>query len=216
MTAFMSQEHRWLRSIEARIEGQVVEVAASAHGRVERIAVAEGALVERGELLVELDHRQLDSTIAAASGELAQAMDGQGRPANILERIELAPSPEVARARKRLMLARLQRVNAEVRAPVGGRVLSVKAQPREYLSLAQPLVAILDSDDVWILARFAAQDFPRLRLGLPATVSAGARLHAARISGLTSPTEPALLEFIARPIASLQPGMLAAVSVAAE
>jgi multidrug resistance efflux pump len=210
------QYARWLQSTEARIEGQVVEVTAGAYGCVDRIAVAAGGLVERGELLVELDHRQLDRNVAAATAEMARALEtAHPHEPAILARVEIPPTAEVTQARKRLMLARLQRMNAEVRAPVAGRVLAVRARQREYLDVAQPLLTLLESDYLWVLARFVAPDFARLRLGQSATVSAGGRLYAARISGLIGPEEPVLFEFIARPVVAVRPGMPAAVSVAA-
>jgi multidrug resistance efflux pump len=130
--------------------------------------------------------------------------------------VEFASSADLSRARGRYLQARLNRLNAEVRAPVAGRVLARKVQPSEYTALAQTLVLILDSNDFWVLARFAAQDFERLRVGQPASVSAGGRAFAARVAGLVGPEEPALLEFIARPVRVLRPGMIVAAAVAAE
>jgi hypothetical protein len=72
---------------------------------------------------------------------------------------------------------------------------------------------ILDSDDLWVLARFGRQDFDRLRIGQPASVRAGGRLFAARLAGLSGRAEPALLEFIARPVVALRPGTIAAAAV---
>jgi multidrug resistance efflux pump len=216
----------WLKAVEARIEGQVVEVTASMYGRVDRVLVTEDQSVEKGDLLVELDHRELDRRVEAAVAELDRAvlesMAADGRPggvgrrqSGVLSRVEFASSPQVARARGRYLHARLNRLNADVRAPVAGRVIARSVQPRDYAALAQRLVSVLDSDDLWVLARFGAQDFDRLRAGQSASVSAGGRLFAATVAGLNGPEEPALLEFIARPVTALRPGMMVAVAVAA-
>ena len=69
-------------------------------------------------------------------------------------------------------------------------MLSVQVRPREQLAAAKPLVTILESDDVRLLARFAAPQFAQLRLGQFATVSANGSLYVARISGLVGPQEP--------------------------
>jgi len=193
----------WLRAVEARIEGQVVQVTASMHGLVDRVLITEDQLVEKGDLLVELDHRELDRKVEATAVELERM-------------VEFASSPEVSRARGRYLHARQNRLSADVRAPVAGRVLARNVQPREYTAVAQRLVSILDSDDLWVLARFGVQDFDRLRLGQSASVTAGGRLFAARVSGLVAPDEPALLEFIARPVVALRPEMIAVAAVAAE
>jgi hypothetical protein len=41
------------------------------------------------------------------------------------------------------------------------------------------------------------------------------QIIAARVAGVVGPEEPALLEFIARPVEALRPGMIAATAVAA-
>ncbi len=216
----------WLRAVETRIDGQVVEVTASMYGRVDRVLITENQLVEKGDLLVEFDHRELDGRVEAAAAELDRAVvesmavyGGPGiagwQKTDLLSRVEFAASPQVSRVRGRYLLAGLNRLNADVRAPVAGRVLARKVQPDEYPALAQTLVSILDSDDLWVLARFSVQDFDRLRVGQSASVSAGGRVFAARVSGLVGPEEPALLEFIARPVMALRPGMIAKAAVAA-
>jgi multidrug resistance efflux pump len=221
----ISPRRFWLKSVEARIEGQVVEVTANMHGCVDRVLAAEDGLVEKGQLLVELDRRELDRKIEAAAVELDRtlfaSMVVNGHPANphqslMLSRVEFASSPDVTRARGRYLQARLNRLSADVRAPVAGRVLARNVQPREFIALSQPLVSILDSNDLWVLARFGAQDFGRLRVGQHASVRAGGRTFTARLAGLVSPEEPALLEFVPRPAAALRPGMIAATAVAAD
>jgi multidrug resistance efflux pump len=194
----------WLRAVDARIDGQIVEVITKMRGRVDRVLIAENQLVEKGDLLVALDPRELDLKVGATAAELDRAAVES-----------FAPSPEISRARRRYLHARLDRLNADVRAPVAGRVLARNVQPREFTALAQPLVSILDSDDLWVLARFGVQDFDRLRIGQRASVRAGGRLFAARVAGLIGPEEPALLDFIARPVVALRPGMIAATAVAA-
>jgi multidrug resistance efflux pump len=188
---------RWVQAIEARVEGQVVEVTPSMYGRVERVLIEEGRLVAKGEILVELDHRQLDRNLAVAREALADEADR-------------------LRARGRYLIARLNRSSAEVRAPVAGRVLVCGVRQGEYPALAQTLVSILESDDLWVLARFSARDFGRVRVGQTATVSAGGRWFAARVAGLAGPDEPALLDFVVPPETALRPGLVATAVVAAD
>jgi multidrug resistance efflux pump len=219
-----SSRQGWLKAVEARIDGQVVEVTASMHGRVDRVLVVEDQLVEKGDLLVELDHRELDRSLDAAAAELERALvaslpaggwpvPASGQRPGVLSRLELPASPQVTRARARYLQARMNRLNAEMRAPVAGRVIARGVRLREYTALSQPLVSILESDDLWVLAHFEPQVFGRLNVGQRATVSAGGRLLAAKVTALVGPRDPALLEFIARPVMALRPGMLAAVAV---
>ncbi len=219
-----SARQGWLRAMEARIDGQVVEVTASMHGRVDRVLISEDQLVEKGDLLVELDHRELDRRIDTAAAELERALVASlaagglpvpvsGQRPGVLSRLELPASPQVTRARARYLTARMNRLNAEMRAPVAGRVIARSVRLREHTALSQPLVSILESDDLWVLAHFEPQVFGRLSVGQRATVRAGGRLLAAKVTALVGPRDPALLEFIARPVMALRPGMLAGVAV---
>jgi multidrug resistance efflux pump len=214
-TAF-SIRPRWIRAADARIDGQIVGVTAGMYGRVERVCATAGQLVEAGDLLVELDHRELDRRIEVAADELARPIDAARSGGNgVLSRVEIPPSPDARRAQGRYMVARMQRAKAEMRAPITGRVLEVRARPGEHVALAQPVASILESDDLWVLARFETSDYARLRVGQPATVSVSGHLFPARVCGLVGPNEPALLDFAERPSVALHPGTLALASVAA-
>src|SRR3989475_10127740 len=100
----------WPRAVEARIDGQVVEVPASMYGRVERVLITENQLVEKGDLLVEFDHRELDGRAEAAAAELDRAvvesMAVYGGPGiagwqrtDMLSRVAFAASPQGPRGR---------------------------------------------------------------------------------------------------------------------
>jgi multidrug resistance efflux pump len=206
---------RWIRATEAQVEGQVVTITAGMYGRVERIGAVEGELVTKGQLLVELDHRQLDRNIEVAAAALAQAEDDAGIGRGVRTAAEPVPLAALRRVQGRYTIARMQRARAELYAPVAGRVLGIRVRPGDHVTLAQPLVSIVDSADLWVLAKFDRADHARLYIGQPATVSAGGRLFPARISGLVGADEPALLDLDERPGATLRPGTLASASVAA-
>ncbi len=59
----------WAGTVEAR----AVVVGSKTGGRVAKVLVAEGALVKAGEVLVELEHGDLDAQRAGAVAQLAQA-----------------------------------------------------------------------------------------------------------------------------------------------
>ena len=58
---------------DAQIEGRVIPVAARVQGQVAKVAVADNQRVEEGEILVELDKRDLTARLAAARADLASA-----------------------------------------------------------------------------------------------------------------------------------------------
>jgi multidrug resistance efflux pump len=105
-------------------------------------------------------------------------------------------------------------VRVVVRAPTSGRVSAHHLVPGEWASFGQPVLTLVEDDDVWVLARFRAADFARLRIGQSAVVGSGGRLLAARISALGPDDLTAVLDFVVRPVA-LPPGMNASVLVIA-
>jgi multidrug resistance efflux pump len=176
----------------AGIEGQIVTVSPLIRGSVDRVLVAENELVNKGALLVELDHREIDRKIAASSAERG------------------------SRARNRYLLAQLWRVNADVLAPVGGRVIGLAARPHELVGIAQPVVTLLQSDELWIVASFERGALERIRPGQRASVHAAGTIFAARVDSIAPADGQILLEFVesaVQPGAVLRPGAPAAVTV---
>jgi len=206
----------------AEIEGQVVTVSPLIRGCVDHVLVVENQLVEKGALLVELDHREVDRKIAASSAEFDAALLGSASeqaparaggpqdPAASFERVRRS------RARNGYLLARLWRLNAEVPAPVDGRVIGIAARPGDLVGIAQPLVTLLQSDELWIVATFDRGALERIRAGQRASVHAAGAMFTARIDSIAPADGQALLEFVesaVEPGAVLRPGAPAAVIV---
>jgi multidrug efflux pump subunit AcrA (membrane-fusion protein) len=134
-------------SEEAEIEGQLVGLFASMQARVERVLAREYQLIAQGDVLIVLEHRELDAQLKAAAADLpsaplagrssragrvgpftlsqAHAILGNGSQKAVLDRVEPAPMPARARkARQAYRLASLKRDTTNLRAPVAGRVIS--------------------------------------------------------------------------------------------
>jgi multidrug resistance efflux pump len=176
----------------AGIEGQIVTVSPLIRGCVDRVLVRENQLVDKGALLVELDHREIDRKLAASSADRG------------------------SRARNRYLLAQLWRVNADVLAPVGGRVIDVAARPHELVGISQPVVTLLQSDDLWIVASFERGALERIRPGQRASVHAAGAVFNAHVDSIAPADGQILLEFVesaVHPGAVLRPGTPAAVIV---
>jgi membrane fusion protein (multidrug efflux system) len=56
---------------DAQVEGRVVSVAARVPGQVTRVLVRDNQLVQAGDVLIELDARELEARLAAARADLA-------------------------------------------------------------------------------------------------------------------------------------------------
>lgn len=204
---------RWLRAGDARVEGQLLQVTAGAGGRVERVLVSPNQLVKKDQTLVTLDARDLDREVERAAARLAHAAAASAAGRGTLSRLELGPSPEIANARMRYALARVARSNAGIRAPSSGRVVATAVRPGDVVSARQPLVSILESSELWVMATFAPRDFAALRLGQHARVVVGLRHFDATVSGFVTADDPVLIEFEGRPHPALRPGMHVKVSV---
>ena len=82
-----------------------------------------------------------------------------------------------------------------VRAPVSGRVVQVDADAGDAVGPSVRMVAILESDDVWITADFHAEDLELILPGHLASVHAGGLTFTARVEWIDPREGTALLEF---------------------
>jgi RND family efflux transporter MFP subunit len=170
------------------VVGAEVKVGSRASGVVERLHVQVGDRVERGQLLAELDTRELaarrDQAAAALRSARAQAaLTAQERararrlaaaqalsPAD-LERTESAAARAAAaigEASAALTLTRVQLEQARIVAPIAGVVASVSTQEGETVSatLAAPtFVTIVALDRLELRAYVDETDIGRIQLG---------------------------------------------------
>jgi multidrug resistance efflux pump len=103
----------------------------------------------------------------------------------------------------------------EVRAPVDGRVVQVEVGTDQFVERSQPVFAILQSDDVWIVADFHPDFLEGIQPGQRATVKAGGLELTARIEFVAADGS-ALLEFEQdelNPAEILLPGFPAEVTI---
>jgi len=97
-----------------------------------------------------------------------------------------------------------------------GRVIGIAARPGDLVGIAQPLVTLLQSDELWIVATFDRGALERIRAGQRASVHAAGAMFTARIDSIAPADGQALLEFVesaVEPGAVLRPGAPAAVIV---
>ena len=145
----------------------------------------------------KVDGRVVDVT-ATSSGRVARMFVAEGelvaKGATLLELGDL------------VFAAAPRRVG--IRAPASGRVVTRHFVAGDRVSFGETLLTVVEDDDVWVLARFDAADFERLRIGQSAVVRSRGRLLAARVCALGPGDLTAVLDFVLRPVA-LQPGTIA-------
>lgn len=179
------------------VVGAEVKVGSRASGVVERLHVRVGDRVERGQLLAELEARELgarrDQAAAALAAARARAAvraqerararrlaSAQALAQSDLERAEgeaVLGEAAVAEAAAALALARVQLDQARISAPISGVVASVSTQEGETVSatLAAPtFVTIVDLDRLELWAYVDETDIGRIQLGQAATFTVDA------------------------------------------
>jgi len=139
-------------------------VASRVLARIEAVAVRAGSDVERGDVLVRLDARDLEARVReaedalrAARSRLELARTEARRAARLLDegvgtrqRVDETQSAlraaraEVGRQEQALEQARAARSYAELRSPVSGRVIDRLAEPGDMAVPGTPLLRLYD------------------------------------------------------------------------
>jgi len=135
-------------------------------GRIESIRVRAGSVVQRGQLLVRLDARELEARLhaneealagararlvlaereAKRARELLQSGVGTQQKLDSAEAALRVARAEVERLRRVVEDSRAARSYAEIRAPVDGRVVDRLAEPGDTVAPGQPILRIYDPE----------------------------------------------------------------------
>ena len=184
------------RSVAA--EGRVVaypdaevKVAAERPGRLVRVAVQEGQMVRKGELLAEIDSDELRAALAEARARLAEA-DAEIRlaEANLQRRQRLADERilsahdldeanrdvDTARARRETARAQVDRYEAQLRktrvlAPIAGTVTLRHADSGETVEAGDPIATLADLSRLRIEGEAHESDAGSVALGARVTIT---------------------------------------------
>ncbi len=106
----------------------------------------------------------------AAQAELEAAeAELESRRADLEVRRGAAASAEVALETARRNLGR-----TTVLAPFSGTVAVRNVDPGKYVSVGQPLLALVDADTVWVTANFKETQVRKIQVGMPATLDVDA------------------------------------------
>jgi multidrug resistance efflux pump len=176
----------WTR--DGRVRADVVLVSADVNGLVTSVAVRDGQTVRIGETLFVIDRAryelalaQADATIAADEALLAQAERESRRNRGLGNLVTTEQSEETnAKAlnlRAQLDGARVARNTAKlnldrtiVRATVNGTVTNLDLQPGDYAVAGRQVLAIVNSDSIYVDGYFEETKLPSIQVGDSAVV----------------------------------------------
>lgn len=220
-----------------------VAVTARVAGAVERVMLAEGQVVTKGQALVEVEPERYRLAVAAAEATLQKAQAAQGEaqagyarrqqaseknPGLIRgEEIETwrtrvqSTAAEAAQAQAALAQARLNLRDAFVRAPVTGIIQTRTVETGQYVPVGTVLATLVRRDPLLLRFQVPEQDAMPLRAGVIAkfNVAEDAVQHEARITHVAAAANQAsrMVEVTAHVVnpnrPELRPGAFARVTV---
>jgi membrane fusion protein (multidrug efflux system) len=174
---------------DAFIEGRIVRISAQVAGLVLKVAITDNQRVDEGDLLVQLDDRELRAQLAQAeaSARAAEvAAENAGADARRAEELfsrqliarqalesavagARARAAEAEAARKRVAELAVLVSYTRIAAPEAGRVTRRSVEEGMYVQVGQVLMTIVP-DDFWVVANFKETQLTHMRPGQPAEV----------------------------------------------
>ena len=151
-------------------------LAAASAGLVQKVLVTEGAKVAKGDLLVQLDARAVDASVAKARASLSAAEKAHARQlamksaGGTSERSLLEAAATLALAQADLASAELAQTQLSIRAPLAGVIGRLAVRTGEWLDLGKDVTEIVNPADLIITTQIASADAGLLHSGVEAFV----------------------------------------------
>jgi membrane fusion protein, multidrug efflux system len=178
------------RTDDATVRANVVGIAPRVAGQILKLNVEDNQLVQKGDVLFEIDPEDYRLVLEKARAELA-ALDRQiGQAQSTLQRLEpLLPNhfttaESVDEARTKLTTLQAQRegvvatINLEelhlsyckVIAPFSGRVINLNISAGAHVTTGIPVFSLLDTSKWYVIANFREAEVRHMAAGSEATV----------------------------------------------
>jgi membrane fusion protein (multidrug efflux system) len=169
-------------------------LAAKVGGYIQTVNVVEGQQVKKGDLLLVIDPRDYDNTLAQAKGELS-SLEARRRDAEKnFQRLRgllssgavsqqqfdtASASYQETKARydgisAQVAQAELNLSNTKITAPANGVIARKSAEAGQLASPGVPLLGFVSSEERWVTANFKETDLEAIRLGAKARVEVDA------------------------------------------
>lgn len=156
--------------------GGSAQLAAPAAGIVTSVRAQVGSRVQRGDELMVLDVPELAAEARQREAAAAQAQREADRQARLLadgvtsKRQAEEAAANAGQAASAAEAARALLARTRVRAPLEGRVQTVRVQEGERVEAGSPLAEVIDTDTLDLHVPVPASRLPRLRAGMPVLV----------------------------------------------
>ena len=144
-------------------------------------AQAESALQTQRAALSQSSRRVDESRAALANAR------SQRQQVKLREAQADAARGRLAQAMANLQQAELNLAYTTIRAPYGGRITKKSVEVGQVVQTGQPLLAVVDLDDVWVVANYKETELTHVRAGQSATVTVDTypgRVFKARVDSI--------------------------------
>lgn len=177
----------WTR--DGRVKADVVQIASDVTGQVIKVNVRDNQVIKKGDVLFEIDRdrfelafRQTEASVNVARVNLAQAKREDKRNRDLKElvahEIREQGRAKVEQHEADLAMAIVQRDTAKldlqrsrVLATVNGYVTNLNVQVGTYVTASHPVVALIDSDSIYVEGYFEETKLAGIHPGDAATIS---------------------------------------------
>jgi len=176
---------------DAFIDGNIHTISARINGNVKSVLVNDNQRVKQGDVLVEIDPLDYRSKAAAAKANLElqraslrlaesdqkRARSLHEQDAGSTERLDRAVSTyeialaQVKLAEEQLRQAELNLGYTTITAPADGYVTRKSVQTGNQVQTGQPLMALVDLDNLFVVANYKETEMEHIRPGQDVTMT---------------------------------------------
>ena len=172
----------YITTDDARVKADIVTISTELPGRISALLKDEGEPVESGEIMVELDKREIlirieqhKATVDHARSQLLQVERelghaGDGPQREIKEADLLAKKARVREAEAELQDLEFRLGLTTLRSPVKGVVVKKNSHRGEFVQAGQPVFMVVDSSRYWVEANVDETEIRFVKPGNKATV----------------------------------------------
>jgi RND family efflux transporter MFP subunit len=195
----------WTR--DGRVRADVVALAPDVSGPVVQVLVHDNEVVKIGDPLFVIDPARFTLALAQAQADAdrahaamqdakstasryaslsANAASAQTRDSSNAQAAEAAANYQLAQAN--LGIAQLNLTRSTVRATVNGTITNFSMQPGDYVSAGTPIVAIVDTDSLYVDGYFEETKLRGIAPGDAATITLlqGGAALSGHVAGLAA------------------------------
>jgi membrane fusion protein (multidrug efflux system) len=165
----------WESTDDAFIEGHIVEMSSKLSNNVAEVDIDDNQLVKKGQLLVKIDPRDYQVTLAEAQANFDKAQSDFNRVSALISTNAVSKQDlDAVRgardvAQSRLDRAKLDLTYTEIRAPANGRITRKNVEPGSYVEVGQTLFAVVPVR-VWVLANYKETQLTHMHVGQSALI----------------------------------------------